>query len=158
MPSRVAPLTNAQQSFIEDFGMFLEPFGLSPAAGQIIALLMVSDPPELTLAQISYLLDLAKSTVSTTLKTLMTIGFLTKTRFKGDRKDYYMIDKNLFERGVATRLTAMKRMKEFIEMAKEISHKDPKRDALLEELVEMYQFFHDRYKEMIEDWNRRKSQ
>ncbi|WP_330256687.1 hypothetical protein OG874_20280 [Nocardia sp. NBC_00565] len=83
---------NADQlAFVEDFALILERMGLVRMTGRAAGWLLVCDPPEQTFGQIADALQASKGSISTALKTLVTMRWVDKISKPGDRKDYYSI-------------------------------------------------------------------
>ncbi len=80
-----------QLAFVEDFALVLERMGLVRMTGRAAGWLLVSDPPEQTFGQIADALQASKGSISSALKTLVTMRWVDKLSKPGDRKDYYAI-------------------------------------------------------------------
>ncbi|WP_433733502.1 GbsR/MarR family transcriptional regulator [Nocardia sp. CA-129566] len=83
--------TAQQLAFVEDFALVLERMGLVRMTGRAAGWLLVSDPPEQTFGQIAEALQASKGSISSALKTLVTMRWVDKISKPGDRKDYYSI-------------------------------------------------------------------
>ncbi|MEU8898155.1 MarR family transcriptional regulator [Nocardia sp. NPDC048505] len=94
MPStaddKAAP-TPEQLAFVEEFALVLERMGLVRMVGRTVGWLLVCEPPEQTFGEIADALRASKGSISTALKTLVTMRWVEKTSKPGDRKDYYTI-------------------------------------------------------------------
>ncbi|GAA5106795.1 GbsR/MarR family transcriptional regulator [Nocardia iowensis] len=105
--------TPEQLAFVEDFALVLERMGLVRMTGRATGWLLVSDPPEQTFGQIADALQASKGSISSALKTLVTMRWVDKTSKPGDRKDYYSIRPGILpeltrqQSGMYTDLTAM---------------------------------------------------
>ncbi|MGW4768292.1 GbsR/MarR family transcriptional regulator [Nocardia sp. NPDC004278] len=83
--------TAQQLAFVEDLALVLERMGLVRMAGRAAGWLLVSNPPEQTFGQIAEALQASKGSISSALKTLVTMRWVDKISKPGDRKDYYAI-------------------------------------------------------------------
>lgn len=83
--------TAQQLAFVEDLALVLERMGLVRMAGRAAGWLLVSNPPEQTFGQIAEALQASKGSISSALKTLVTMRWVDKISKPGDRKDYYSI-------------------------------------------------------------------
>ncbi|MFI6361622.1 GbsR/MarR family transcriptional regulator [Nocardia sp. NPDC050630] len=83
--------TPEKLAFVEDFALVLERMGLVRMTGRAAGWLLVSDPPEQTFGQIADALQASKGSISSALKTLVTMRWVDKISKPGDRKDYYSI-------------------------------------------------------------------
>lgn len=105
---------NADQlAFVEDFALILERMGLVRMTGRAAGWLLVRDPPEQTFGQIADALQASKGSISTALKTLVTMRWVDKISKPGDRKNYYSIRPGILpeltrqQSGMYTDLTTM---------------------------------------------------
>ncbi|MFI9404479.1 GbsR/MarR family transcriptional regulator [Nocardia sp. NPDC052316] len=105
--------TPEQLAFVEDFALVLERMGLVRMVGRAAGWLLVSDPPEQTFGQIADALQASKGSISSALKTLVTMRWVDKISKPGDRKDYYAIRPGILpeltrqQSGMYTDLTTM---------------------------------------------------
>jgi DNA-binding transcriptional regulator GbsR (MarR family) len=83
--------TADQLAFVEDFALVLERMGLVRMTGRAAGWLLVCDPPEQTFGQIGAALQASKGSISSALKTLVTMRWVDKISKPGDRRDYYSI-------------------------------------------------------------------
>ncbi|MEU0500974.1 MarR family transcriptional regulator [Nocardia sp. NPDC005998] len=83
--------TAQQLAFVEDLALVLERMGLVRMVGRAAGWLLVSNPPEQTFGQIAEALQASKGSISSALKTLVTMRWVDKISKPGDRKDYYAI-------------------------------------------------------------------
>ncbi|MBQ19481.1 MAG: hypothetical protein CMD31_01875 [Flavobacteriales bacterium] len=82
-------LTTKQQQLLEKAIVIHERLGYTPAASQILALLLISDKVELTFDQIRTTLNLSKSATSNALNALIQIKRIEYITKMGDRKRYF---------------------------------------------------------------------
>ncbi|WP_194835815.1 GbsR/MarR family transcriptional regulator [Nocardia sp. XZ_19_369] len=105
--------TPEQLAFVEDFALVLERMGLVRMVGRAAGWLLISDPPEQTFGQIADALQASKGSISSALKTLVTMRWVDKMSKPGDRKDYYAIRPGILpeltrqQSGMYTDLTTM---------------------------------------------------
>jgi DNA-binding transcriptional regulator GbsR (MarR family) len=89
-------LTPASQKFILHWGEMGQAWGINRTMAQVHALLFVSPEP-LDAEQISTLLDVSRSNVSTSIKELITWGVVKKVHIIGDRRDRFEALKDVME-------------------------------------------------------------
>lgn len=89
-------LTPASQKFILHWGEMGHAWGINRTMAQVHALLFVSPEP-LDAEQISTLLDVSRSNVSTSIKELITWGVVKKVHIIGDRRDRFEALKDVME-------------------------------------------------------------
>ena len=85
--------------YVEDFGLYFEQFGLARTAGRMLGWLLVGDPPHQTMDELVEVLQVSKSSISTTSRLLMYIGLVSKVSFPGERKDFYRISDDAWVQG-----------------------------------------------------------
>ncbi|PHS42381.1 MAG: ArsR family transcriptional regulator [Robiginitomaculum sp.] len=89
-------LTPTTEKFIVHWGEMGTQWGVSRSVAQIQALLYLSERP-LHAEQISVILDLARSNVSTSLKELLNWRLIVRTQILGDRRDHFEAIKDNWE-------------------------------------------------------------
>jgi DNA-binding transcriptional regulator GbsR (MarR family) len=82
--------------------------GQPPIAGRVLALLLLSEEP-LCLDQLAGALRVSKASVSTNARLLAHFGVITRARLPGDRRDFYSVVPDLFERTTLQRLEQWQR-------------------------------------------------
>jgi len=89
-------LTPVQKRFVLHWGEMGPRWGVSPTVAQIYALLYLSPRP-LTAEEISDLLSVARSNVSTSLRELQGWRLVRPTRLLGDRREHFEVGKDAWE-------------------------------------------------------------
>lgn len=100
--------------FINTLGALWEAYGLPPGAGRIFGLLLIADRP-LTAEDISRVLGVSRSSVSTDVRGLLTLGVVERTRVPGVRSGHYAFSSRAWERVVAVRRAELLRYRELAE-------------------------------------------
>ena len=89
-------LTPAAQKFVLHWGEMGQAWGINRTMAQVHALLFVS-PEALDAEEISRLLDVSRSNVSTSLRELITWGVVKRVHIIGDRRDRFEALKDVME-------------------------------------------------------------
>jgi DNA-binding transcriptional regulator GbsR (MarR family) len=89
-------LTPAAQKFVLHWGEMGQAWGINRTMAQVHALLFVSPSP-LDAEEISRLLDVSRSNVSTSLRELITWGVVRRVHIIGDRRDRFEALKDVME-------------------------------------------------------------
>ena len=89
-------LTPAAQKFVLHWGEMGQAWGINRTMAQVHALLFVS-PEALDAEEISLLLDVSRSNVSTSLRELITWGVIRRVHIIGDRRDRFEALKDVME-------------------------------------------------------------
>ncbi|EHR58954.1 GbsR/MarR family transcriptional regulator [Saccharomonospora cyanea] len=73
----------------EQVSMYLARDGVPPIAGRVLGWLMVCDPPEQSAGQISAAIGASRASLTSNLRVLSSMGFLTSRTRPGERTVYY---------------------------------------------------------------------
>ena len=84
-------MLNPREQVIENFGLYLEQYGLPRILGRIYGLLMITDEPRLGLDQMAEQLSISKASASTSARQLQSFRMIEKVSIPGDRRDYYCV-------------------------------------------------------------------
>jgi DNA-binding transcriptional regulator GbsR (MarR family) len=146
------------KELVEKIGVFFEKIGFQPAAGRIISLLFVSDPPYKTFDEIQQSLGLSKGAVSNALNLLITREWIDYKTMSGDRKRYFQIKIQSVLEYFQKRF---ERQTEFRQMLKDVidvrSKTYPEYNKGLDELCEFLDFIDNEIRIAIEKWHVMKS-
>lgn len=75
--------------WVERVSMYLARDGVPPIAGRVLGWLMVCDPPEQSAGQISDAIGASRASLTSNLRLLTTMGFLSSRTRPGNRTTYY---------------------------------------------------------------------
>ena len=115
-PSRrrsAADLRNNRKEFVERLAVAHEVDGLCRIAGRIFGLLLLCER-EMSLDEITKELGASKGSASVNTRLLEQRGLIERVSKPGDRRDYYRIMPNLFERTMEQRLARWHRFREIV--------------------------------------------
>jgi DNA-binding transcriptional regulator GbsR (MarR family) len=96
MAEAIVKLTPAAQKFVLHWGEMGQAWGINRTMAQVHALLFVS-PEALDAGEISELLGVSRSNVSTSIRELMTWGVVRRVHIIGDRRDRFEALKDVME-------------------------------------------------------------
>ncbi|MCB8977676.1 MAG: MarR family transcriptional regulator [Ardenticatenaceae bacterium] len=139
--------------YVEDFGLYFEQFGLARTAGRMLGWLLVCDPPHQTMDELVEVLQVSKSSISTTSRMLMYIGLVSKVSFPGERKDYYRISENAWVQGWEAKnnqTTEMKLMA--VRGLNLLPEDDSERRERLQEMHDLYAFLEEELPKLTQRW------
>jgi DNA-binding transcriptional regulator GbsR (MarR family) len=125
----------ATARFTDRMAGIFEQEGQPPIAGRILALLLMSEAPR-SLDQLARSLGVSKASASTNARLLARFGVITRARRAGDRRDFYAVVPDLFERSMAQRLGQWRR---FTEVVGEARRTVPARSRLVRARLEGYE-------------------
>lgn len=87
-------LTAAEEILVQRLGIHYEREGLPRIAGQVFALLLLSEPP-LTLDDLAETLRVSKGSASTNVRLLERMGAARRVSRSGDRRDWWQVREDL---------------------------------------------------------------
>ena len=83
-------LTEAQQEYTEDLGIFFERFGLPRAVGRVLGVLLLR-PREHSAEELANLLHASRGSISQATRALVEWGLIRRTSKPGQRRDYFSL-------------------------------------------------------------------
>lgn len=89
---------------ISEFAKTIEMFNLSPSEARLFAFLYLKEKP-MTLDEMGDALGKSKTSVSTSVRSLLDLNFVTRVWIKGVRKDLYQANTHLFKTFMNTSIT-----------------------------------------------------
>lgn len=102
-------LDSQTATFIESFGLLISDQGLPRSVGRLLGLMLICEPNYESSEDIQYKLKLSTGAVSLATNTLKNMGLIKLVTFPGDRKFYYQLDNDCWERLVQTRIEQIRR-------------------------------------------------
>ena len=78
-----------KRHFIEDISLYFEQMGLPRMAGRILGVLLISDPPDQSMTDLSEQLQASKSSISTNTRLLDEMGLIERVASPVPRQFYY---------------------------------------------------------------------
>ncbi|HEV2148906.1 MAG TPA: MarR family transcriptional regulator [Longimicrobiaceae bacterium] len=87
----------AAQNFVERMGLMMEADGLPRSAGRIFGFLLLAETP-FSLDEMAEQLQVSKASVSTNARLLEQVGLLDRISAPGDRRDFYQMRPDAWER------------------------------------------------------------
>jgi DNA-binding transcriptional ArsR family regulator len=107
-------------------------------AGRILGWLVVCDPVEQSAEQISEAIGASRASLSTNLRLLGSVGFLTQVTKPGGRTVYYRIDDEAWERVVLRQIASMKALGEIMHDGRRLVGEDTERGARMQAAREVF--------------------
>jgi DNA-binding transcriptional regulator GbsR (MarR family) len=145
--------TRLEQAYIEEFGLYWEQMGLPRMTGRILAWLLICDPPQQTMNDLTEALQASKSSISTGTRMLIQFGFIERVSLPGERRDYYQILSHMWSRVLAEK---QNQFTLFMQLAERglalLNEADGPRRERLEEMYDLYAFMDREYPALLERW------
>ncbi|MEN4761068.1 transcriptional regulator [Chryseobacterium sp. C39-AII1] len=120
-------LSEAKEKYIQTWGTFATNWGINRTMAQVHALLLASDKP-LSTDEVMEGLEISRGNANMNLRALIDWGIVRKEFVKGDRKEYFVAEKDVWY--LFKQITKERRKREiepviaFLEELKDIEDKD----------------------------------
>ncbi|MGH1518023.1 GbsR/MarR family transcriptional regulator [Chryseobacterium sp. JK1] len=120
-------LSEAKEKYIQTWGTFATNWGINRTMAQVHALLLASDKP-LSTDEVMQQLEISRGNANMNLRGLIDWGIVKKELIKGDRKEYFVAEKDVWY--LFKQITKERRKREiepvisFLEELKNIEDKD----------------------------------
>jgi len=134
-----------REEFVERFALAKEGDGLPRIAGRIFGLLLTGER-DLSLDEIANQLGASKGSASVNTRLLEQNGFIERVSKPGDRRDYYRISPDLFERTMSERLARWHRIHDVVQYGLTASDLSPAVRSRLRD----FEAAHNNVREVIE--------
>ena len=140
---------------VERIGVVFEKSGMSPVAARIIGLLMMAEPPYLTLEEIAEATRASKSSVSNALKFLQSEGLIDYITFSGDRKRYFQLYTTTWLEVLQQRVATIAPFREILlETVDMRSDQYPQFNQSLLDICDLYGAFEQGVTKIIDNWKK----
>jgi DNA-binding transcriptional regulator GbsR (MarR family) len=137
----MSQIPQAFRRFVDDTGLLLEAAGMPRIAGQVLGWLMVCEPEEQSLTDLSEALSVSKASASTTTRLLTQFGLIERAVLPGDRRDYYRVAGDAWHRFFQTRMSTMHKLHGNAERGLQLlADAPPARRARLERMRTLFGF------------------
>jgi DNA-binding transcriptional regulator GbsR (MarR family) len=133
--------------FVEDMGGLVLVHGTPRAVMRVLGWMIVSEPAEQTAPQVQEELSLSAGSVSTSLRTLCEVGVVERVARPGDRRIYYRVCSQGWERVLESRFRAFTEMRRVAERALAASGGDA--DDRLYEMRDTYALIEEGVKDLL---------
>ncbi|MEQ8927446.1 MAG: ArsR family transcriptional regulator [Fulvivirga sp.] len=127
--------SDAKEEFIRTWGALGTSWGINKTVAQIFALLMIS-PHELSVEEIMQELQISRGNVSMNLRILIDWGLVYKTTRKGQRKEYFYCERDIWS--ISRKVAEVRKNREIVPVAKvldSVSQIDGEETAEVKEFI-----------------------
>jgi DNA-binding transcriptional regulator GbsR (MarR family) len=145
----------AQRTFVDRMGQSTEMDGMSPIAGRLFAVLLLSDEPR-SLDELAETLEVSKASVSTDARRLLERGIVERVTHAGDRRDYYELAGDFFAQVIRSRVARWRRIQQLIDEVR-TSQSEPSAQvrSRFASIDEIQSFVVERVDEALAAWDSR---
>ncbi len=149
---------NERTSFIEETGLLFENLGTTRMAGRILGYLMITDKEMVSFDELCQVLQASKSSISTNIKSLITLHYVKPITLPGDRKTYYMLSPDLdWVESLMKRVELLKVMNKLFRKGLDLRvNKKDKASEWLRMSVEFYEWVVEEYPKFLARWEKKK--
>jgi hypothetical protein len=131
-----------EERFVEAMGRYLAGYGLPRMAGRMWAVLLICEPPELTAGEIADALHASRGAISGAARLLTTVGLITRSSRRGDRREYFSVPPGSSIRLLESGGTAYQGIVDIADQGLRLLEGRPGSDRVrLEEIRDVYAFF-----------------
>ena len=149
---------NDMHEYVESFGLFWAGVGLPRMTGRILGWLLICDPPQQTMHELTEALQASKSSISTGTRMLIQMGIIERVSLPGQRRDHYRIIPDFWSRVLeekAQQFTEFRRLAE--QGLSLLEGSSPARRQRLEEMRDLYAFMEREYPLVLSHWRAHRS-
>lgn len=139
--------------FIERYGRQVEEKGGPAMAGRIVGLLLVSEDPILSSAEIAEALQTSSGTVSTNTRLLMHLGWVERVRRPGQRGAYFRIRPHAIDRLFGDIVENVHTMRGILDHVAEVLPEG--RRERIDEIRDFYAFLEEELPGVLARWHAR---
>lgn len=141
--------------YIEEVALYFEKIGLQRMAGRVIGWLLVCDPPQQSMQEITDGLQAAKSSISTALRTLVGLYLVEQIGVPGDRRDYYYLSDDAWNRSFRARMHQVTELSELASRGLSAMQDDPPAvKARLTLMRDMNEFMAREFPKLLDRWEK----
>jgi DNA-binding transcriptional regulator GbsR (MarR family) len=137
-------LEDARERFVQSWGSLASSWGINRTMAQIHSLLLISKK-SLSAEDVMASLQISRGNANMNLRALIDWGLVRRELRSGERKEFFVAEKDIWE--IARRVTAERKKRELepiLRVLEEVSHvKGPKDDEEIAEFREMISRIHD---------------
>jgi DNA-binding transcriptional regulator GbsR (MarR family) len=137
--------------FVEDMSLYFEQMGLPRTAGRVLGLLLISDPPAQSLTDLSELLQVSKSSISTTTRLLTEMGLIERAASPVPRQVYVQFKPGGWVVFIRQRLKLWASLHQIAEQGLALLHdQDPELRERLQEAHDMFSLIEEELPALLE--------
>ena len=151
-------MNEAQQRYVEDFGLFFERFGLSRMLGRVLGVLLVR-PPERSAEELAGMLAASRGSISQATRGLVRMGLVQRLTKPGERRDYFRVRRGTWMELTRQQVAATTALREIAEKGLDLlDSDDPGAKRGLQEMRDFYAFWENELPAALERWEKKSRQ
>lgn len=140
-------------SYVEDFGLFFEGFGLPRMVGRALGALLISEEPELSADGLAEALQASRGSISSATRTLTQMGLVQRYTRRGERRDYFRIKPGAWDEVMRQEMESVKALRGMAERGLAIAGSDEEETrGKLEDMLDFFAHLEREFPAIIERW------
>lgn len=141
MTRRNAPGHEAELQWVERIAKYCaDQDGLPMIAGRCLGWLTICDPPEQSAGEIAEAISASRASLTTNLRLLGSVGFVSQVTRPGSRTVYYRVDDDAWEKVVLRQVASLRALGEIVQAGVELVGASPKRAARARTAYEVFKW------------------
>lgn len=146
-------LSEQHQQFVEEVGLYFERIGLTRMEGRIIGWLLICDPPHQSMSDLVDVLGASKSSISVALRTLIRLYLIEQVGIPGERKDYYKVSSDMWNRSFRARMYQVTELRQLAERGIDLlGDTAPEQRKRLELMRDHNAFMEEEFPKLLDQW------
>lgn len=144
-------------SYVEDFGLLFEGFGLPRMVGRLLGVLLISEEAEFSAEELAEALQASRGSISSATRSLVGMGLVQRRTKPGERRDYFRMKPNAWDELMRHELESLSRFRRMAERGLGLVESDgaaARRN--LEEMREFYAYWEKELPAVLERWEENK--
>ncbi|MEV0285104.1 MULTISPECIES: MarR family transcriptional regulator [unclassified Kribbella] len=146
------PAPEEISQFVERFAGVLANSGVPTMSARVIGRMLVSPTGTLTSAELAESLQISQPAVSGAVRQLLQVGFISRERIPGSRKDHYRIRDDVFAALLERRNNALAEWESTSRSGAELFGPDSPVGRRLTEAADYFAFIHKDLEQLIKSW------
>lgn len=146
-------MDDKRASYVEDFGLLFEGFGLPRMVGRVLGVLLISQESEFSAEELAEALQASRGSISSATRSLIDMGLVQRRTRRGERRDYFRVKPNAWDEVMRRELESLKTFRQMAERG--LGLIDPEDEAArqnLEEMREFYAYWETELPAVLERW------
>jgi DNA-binding transcriptional ArsR family regulator len=146
------PSPEAASQFVERFAGVLANSGVPSMSARVVARMLISPSGTMTASELAESLQISQPAVSGAVRQLLQVGFISRERLPGSRKDHYRIRDDVFAAMLERRNDALGEWESSLRAGADLFSPETSVGRRLEEAADFFDFIRDDLNQMIKNW------
>jgi predicted transcriptional regulator len=147
----------AVAQFIERFGSVLVEAGFPRMAARVFVALLSSESSRLTAAQLAQRLQASPAAISGAVRFLVQLDLASRQRDPGSRRDYYVVDGDVWYQVIERRMAAMTRWGDYLGSGIAAVGQDTEPGGRLADMVAFFDFLQEEMPGLLRRWHEQRT-